>query len=156
LRLGRDGWAGLAVLTASLVLFGLTLGLKDSPLVPIGPGFYPRIVLGVTALLAAWLVVADLLAAKRAPRAPAPRAHYGMVVLMFAVFGLYVIALPLLGFRLATVVYVAAANALLDPPRGARGWARVALVAFLTAAATYAIFERYLTVLLPRGSWTGF
>jgi hypothetical protein len=79
-----------------------------------------------------------------------------MVVLMFAVFGLYVIALPLLGFRLATVVYVAAANALLDPPRGARGWARVALVALLTGAVTYVIFERYLTVLLPRGGWTGF
>jgi hypothetical protein len=156
LRLGRDGWAGLAVLAASLVLFGLTLGLKDSPLVPIGPGFYPRIVLGVTTLLAAWLVAADLLAAKRTARAPAARAHYGMVVMMFAVFGLYVIALPLLGFRLATVVYVAAANALLDPPRGARGWARVALVALLTGAVTYVIFERYLTVLLPRGTWTGF
>jgi hypothetical protein len=156
LRLGRDGWAGLAVLAASLVLFGLTLGLKDSPLVPIGPGFYPRIVLGVTALLAAWLVAADLLAARRATRAPSARPHYGMVALMFAVFGLYVIALPLLGFRLATVVYVAAANALLDPPRGARGWARVALVALAAAAVTYVIFERYLTVLLPRGSWTGF
>jgi hypothetical protein len=156
LRLSRDGWAGLAVLIASLVLFGLTLGLKDSPLVPIGPGFYPRIVLGVTTLLAAWLIAADLLAARRAPPAPAARAHYGMVALMFAVFGLYVIVLPLLGFRLATVVYVAAANALLDPPRGARGWGRVALVALLTAAATYVVFERYLTVLLPRGSWTGF
>jgi hypothetical protein len=156
LRLGRDGWAGLAVLTASLVLFGLTLGLKDSPLVPIGPGYYPRIVLGVTALLAAWLVATDLMAAKRAPPASAARAHYGMVALMFAVFGLYVLALPLLGFRVATVAYVAGANALLDPPRGVRGWSRVALVALLTAAATYVVFERYLTVLLPRGSWTGF
>jgi hypothetical protein len=154
LRLSRDGWAGLAVLIASLVLFGLTLGLKDSPLVPVGPGFYPRIVLAVTALLAAWLVAADLLAAKRAR--PLPPAQYGMVVLMFAVFGLYVLALPLLGFRVATVAYVAGANALLDPPRGARGWARVALVALATAAVTYVIFERYLTVLLPRGSWTGF
>lgn len=156
MRLGRDGWAGLAVLTASLVLFWLTLGLKDSPLVPIGPGFYPRIVLGVTVLLAAWLIAADLLSAKRAVQAPAARAHYGMVVLMFAVFGLYVLVLPLLGFRVGTFVYVAAANALLDPPRNLRGWARVAAVALLAAAVTYVVFERYLTVLLPRGSWTGF
>jgi len=156
LRLGRDGWAGLAVLTAGLVLFGLTLGLKGNALVPIGPGFYPRIVLGVTVLLAGWLVAADLLAGPRAARAPAPRARYGMVVLMFAVFGLYVLALPLLGFRVATFAYVAAANALLDPPRGARGWARVAFVALATAAVTYGAFEHYLTVLLPRGSWTGF
>lgn len=154
MRLGRDGWAGLAVLIASLVLFWLTLGLKDSPLVPIGPGFYPRIVLGVTALLSAWLVISDLVAVKRA--APSAPVRYGMVVLMFAVFGLYVIALPLLGFRLGTVAYVAVANALLDPPRGARGWGRVVLVALLASAATYLIFEHYLTVLMPRGSWTGF
>lgn len=156
MRLSRDGWAGLAVLTASLVLFGLTLGLKGNPLVPIGPGFYPRIVLGVTALLAACLVAADLLATRRGARTRAPRVRYGMVVLMFAAFGLYVLALPLLGFRVATFGYVAAANALLDPPRGARGWARVALVALVTAAVTYGVFEHYLTVLLPRGSWTGF
>jgi putative tricarboxylic transport membrane protein len=154
LKLGRDGWSGLAVLAASLVLFGLTLGLKDSPMVPVGPGFYPRIVLGVAAVLAAWLVIADW----RSP--PPPREgqaiDYRMVAVMFAVFGVYVVALPYLGFRAGTFLYVAAANALLDAPRGARGWARAALVALLTAAATYYVFEHYLSVLLPRGSWTGF
>jgi len=154
LKLGRDGWAGLAVLIASLVLFGLTLGLKGNPMVPIGPGFYPRIVLGVTAVLAAWLVLSSVLARGRV--APLPAIGYGMVVAMFALFGLYAGALPFLGFRLATFAYVAAVNALLDPPRGARGWARAALVGFLTAVATYVVFERYLLVLLPRGSWTGF
>jgi hypothetical protein len=154
LKLGRDGWAGLAVLTASLVLFGLTLGLKGNPMVPIGPGFYPRIVLGVTAALSAWLVLASLLA--RRPDAPRPAIDYRLVVAMFALFGLYAGALPFLGFRLATFAYVAAVNALLDPPRSARGGARVALVALLTATATYVVFERYLLVLLPRGSWTGF
>ena len=152
--LSRDGWAGLAVLAASLVLFGLTLGLEGNPMVSIGPGFYPRIVLGVTALLSAWLVLSAL----RSPRRerPAPAVHYGMVGAMFAVFGLYAGALPYLGFRVATFLYVAAANAMLDPPRGARGWARMALVALLTAAATWFVFERYLLVLLPRGAWTGF
>ncbi|MBM3356048.1 MAG: hypothetical protein FJY47_09390, partial [Betaproteobacteria bacterium] len=70
--------------------------------------------------------------------------------------GLYCGALAFLGYRLSTVLYVAAANALLDPPRGARGWGRVALVAVLTAFLTHLVFERYLTVLLPRGTWTGF
>lgn len=154
MKLGRDGWAGLAVLIASLVLFALTLGLKGNPMVPIGPGFYPRIVLGVTALLSAWLVLSSLLAG--APVAPRPAVDYRMVAAMFALFGLYAGALPFLGFRLATFAYVAAVNALLDPPRGARGWVRVAVVALLAAAATYVVFERYLLVLLPRGSWTGF
>jgi len=154
LKLSRDGWAGLVVLAASLVLFGLTLELKANPLVPIGPGFYPRIVLGVTALLAALLVVIDWYAAKKA--GPKVSADYAAVVLQFAVFGIYVAALPWLGFRIATFAYVAVTNALMDPPRGARQWARVAAIALASALATYFVFEHYLSVLLPRGRWTDF
>lgn len=157
MKLGRDGWAGLAILIASLVLFGLTLGLKGNPMVPIGPGFYPQIVLGVTIALSAWLVVEDWVSFQRL--APKPRSHklnYGLVALMFAVFGLYAGALAYLGFRISTLLYVAATNAFLDPPRGAKGWARVALVAAVTTVVVYVVFERYLLVLLPRGRWTNF
>jgi hypothetical protein len=154
LKPSRDGWAGLAVLAASLFLFALTLGLKGNALVPIGPGFYPRIVLGLTAVLAAALVAWDLL---RGRRAQAPDdANYGAVLLHFAVFGTYAAALPWLGFRVATFVYVAAANALLDPPRSAKGWLRVAAVAAVTTVLVYVAFEHYLSVLLPRGRWTNF
>jgi hypothetical protein len=152
--LSRDGWGGLAVLAASLFLFALTLGLKDNPLVPIGPGYYPRIVLAVTAAFALALVVSDLFTEKK----PSTREslNYLLVVEMFAVFGLYVGALPYLGFRISTLFYVAATNALLDVPRSAKSWARVALVAFITTVVVYYVFERYLTVLLPRGRWTDF
>jgi len=150
----KGACGGLAVLAASLLLFWLTLGLADNPLVPIGPGFYPRLVLGLAALLSLGLVVSDW--KSRGPAAVAERPDYGAVVLHFAVFGLYVVALPALGFRMATFAYVAAANALMDPPRGARGWARVALLAGLTAFATWLVFERELSVLLPRGRWTDF
>ena len=142
------------MLAASLFLFALTLGLKDNPLVPIGPGFYPRIVLGVTAVLALALVVADLLRPKAA--AASERLNYLLVVETFAVFGLYVGALPYIGFRISTFLYVAATNALLDVPRGGRGWGRVLLVAALTTVIVYYVFERYLTVLMPRGRWTNF
>lgn len=154
MRLSRDGWAGLAVLAASLFLFTQTLGLKDSPLVPIGPGFYPRVVLALSAVLAAALVVIDL-ATKAQPR-PLAKADYGAVVLHFTVFGLYVVALPSLGFRVATFAYIAATNALLDWPRSAKGWLRVAAVALAATAVVYLAFEHYLSVLLPRGRWTGF
>jgi hypothetical protein len=154
LKLSRDGWAGLAVLAASLFLFALTLGLKPSPLVPIGPGFYPRIVLGLTAVLAGALVAFDLLGKKAATQEA--RANYAAVVLHFGVFAVYVVALPWLGFRVATFAYVAAANALLDPPRSAQGWLRVGALALVTAAVVYVVFEHYLSVLMPRGRWTGF
>jgi putative tricarboxylic transport membrane protein len=154
LSLSRDGWAGLAVLAASLVLFALTLGLKGTALVPVGPGFYPRIVLGITALFAAALVAADFFSKK--PKAPLPHANYGAVVLHFAVFGVYVVALPGLGYRIATLLYIAVANALMAPPREPRDWLRVATLALVTALATYYVFEHYLLVLLPRGRWSDF
>ena len=154
MKLSKDGWGGLAVLAASLFLFALTVGLKDNPLVPIGPGYYPRIVLAVTAALALALVVTDL-RSRKVPTAP-QTLNYLLVVEMFAVFGLYVGALPYAGFRISTFLYVAATNALLDRPRNVRGWLRVTLVAFITAVVVFYVFERYLTVLMPRGRWTNF
>jgi hypothetical protein len=125
-------------------------------MVPIGSGFYPRIVLGITAVLGLLLVVADWRTARRAAPPGAAQRNYRLVALMFLVFGVYGGALPYLGFRLATFAYIAASNALLDPPRGARGWARVGLIALIATIVTYYAFERYLLVLLPRGRWTGF
>lgn len=153
MRLSRDGWAGLVVLAASLVLFWLTLGLKGTALVPIGPGFYPRIVLGITAVLAALLVVSDLLDKSKSEKT-ASGANYGAVVLHFALFGVYIGLMPGLGFRIATFAYVAVANALMAPPRKPMDWLRVALLGLGTVVATYLAFDVYLTVLLPRGLWT--
>jgi hypothetical protein len=158
----RDAIAGLAVLAACLVLFALTLDLKDSPLVPLGPGFYPRIVLGVTAALSLGLVIADVLArrglqAALVPQEPqAPKANYGLVALSFGVFALYCAALPTLGFRIATFAYVVASSAVLSRPRGLKGWAGTLVLGLATAFLTWLVFERYLSVLLPRGRWTGF
>ncbi len=102
--IGRDGWAGLAILAFCAALWWMTLGLKDNPLVPIGPGFYPRIVIGVTAFFAVLVVIGDVLArrgggvAGKAAQAVAERANYTLVLASFAVFGAYVLALP--GLRL--------------------------------------------------------
>lgn len=152
--IGRDGIAGLAVAAASLVLFWITLGLERNPLVPIGPAFYPRIVLGATAALALALVLTDVL--RKAPRARGAPANYRLVAISFGVFALYVVALPLAGFRLATFAFAAALNLVLEPPRTALHWVRALVFGAITAAATYYAFEHYLDVLLPRGSLTGF
>lgn len=155
--MGRDGYTGLAVLAASLALFWATLGLERHPMVPVGPGFYPRIVLGITALMALALVAADLLGGRKA-RAPTsgPGANYRLVAVAFGIFGVYVLVLPWLGFRLATLLFLLAMPAALEPPRSRRRWITIAVLAVVATAATYFVFERYLHVLLPRGRWTGF
>ncbi len=150
--IGRDGVAGLVCLAGSLVLLTATRGLPQAALVPIGPGFYPRIILVITALLSAALVGSDLLRRERPKRTPA---RYRLVVLTFAIFTAYVFALPWLGYRLSTLAFVGGLQATLEPPRGRRWW-RVLAVAVATALATYYVFEVYLSVLLPRGRLTGF
>jgi hypothetical protein len=152
--LTRDGAAGLVCLAGSLLLLALSRGLPQPALVPIGPAFYPRILLTITALLAAALVVADL---RRRPRpAGAAAGQYRLVVAAFGVFTAYVVALPALGFRLSTFLFVAALQAAIEPPRGHRRWLLVLAVAAATTASAYLVFERYLSVLLPRGRLTGF
>lgn len=164
--LGRDGWAGLVCLGGSLGLLALTRGLPQPALVPIGPGFYPRIVLGTTAVLSAILVVADLLAQRRTGRprrseapGPAPRplipSGWPLVLTTFGLFAAYVLLLPGLGYRLGTFLFVGALEAALEP-RGRRRWLLIVVVAAATAWVTHLVFETYLSVLLPRGRWTAF
>ena len=150
--IGRDGGVGLVGLAGSLALLWTTRGLPQPTLVPIGPAFYPKILLILTALLSAALVVSDLRG--RRPVAPAP-ARYHLVVATFGIFALYVALLPVLGYRLATFLFVGALQAALE--RGdQRRWWLVGVVALATTVITYFVFERYLLVLLPRGRLTGF
>jgi putative tricarboxylic transport membrane protein len=155
LRPTRDTVAGALGVALGAGLFALTWGLPRSPFVPIGPDFYPRIVLGATILLGAILVAGDLVHGRRQPVAAATPRNYRLVVLTFLAFGLYVLALPGLGFRIATFAFVAGLQVLLDPPRSAVRWLTIGIVAACMSVPVFVVFERWLSILLPRGSWTG-
>jgi hypothetical protein len=157
--LGRDGIAGLVCLGLSIFMLVMTRDLPHSALVPIGPDFYPRIVLGVAALLSAILVVADFVMRRSgetaAPVAPAAERNYRLVALTFVLFALYVALLPWVGYRIATFLFVVAQQGALERPATPRRWGVVLITAAATTLGTYVVFEHYLQVLLPRGSWTG-
>jgi len=152
--LSRDGVAGLVCLVGSLLLLWVSRGLPQPALVPIGPGFYPRILFGVTAVLSAALLVADVWRRGRHPARPP--GSYRLVLLAFGIFTVYVFVLPLVGYRVATVLFVGALQATLEPPRTVRAGAVVAACALGCMLVTYYLFEAYLNVLLPRGRLTGF
>ena len=162
MRLGRDGATGLVGLAVSLFLLPKAFGLPQLPIVPIGPGFYPTLVLVFMAITSAILVIQDL-STQRRPAAPdvgadagiEGRRAYDLVASAFAIVGAYVVLLPLVGFRLSTVLFVAAFQLMLERPVTVRQWGVLATVAIATSLLTYLIFERYLLVLLPRGAWTG-
>ena len=156
--MGRDTITGLAVIAASLVLFWATLGLERHPMVPIGPGFYPRIVLGITAAMALLLVALDLLRRRgpAVPREAGERRNYALVAACFAIFAAYVLAMPYLGFRVSTFAFLLAMPVAMERPANRGRWIAVIAVAAIATMASYYVFERYLHVLLPRGGWTGF
>ena len=160
--LSRDGISGLVCLAVSLGLLTVTWGLPPATLVPIGPAFYPRVVLGFMALLSLILLGLDLRAMRQrqamapaAPSSPAAAPNYRLVLATFIEFGLYIALLPYLGFRIATFLFMLALQVTLEWPRTPRRWGLVAIVALGTTAVCYFVFENYLSVLLPRGRWSG-
>jgi putative tricarboxylic transport membrane protein len=164
--LGRDGIAGLVCLALSIGLFVLTFGLPPAAMVPVGPAFYPRVVILLFGLLSLILIVLDLRAPRSlrsgaaavvAPSTPAAGAqpNYRLVLATFVEFGLYMAALPLVGFRISTFVFVLALEVTLEWPRDTKRWALMVAVAIATSVACYYVFENYLSVLLPRGAWSG-
>jgi hypothetical protein len=161
MRLGRDGIAGLVGLAVSLALLPFAFGLPKLPIVPVGPGFYPTLVLTFMAAMSAVLVIQDVVAQRRSEPAVAagadvaqPKRNYLLVLASFITVAIYIALLPLLGFRIATALFVAAFQAVLERPMTLRRWAVQTAIAVGTAAVTYLVFERYLSVILPRGTWT--
>lgn len=156
----RDGVAGLVCLVISLGMLALTWGLPPAVLVPIGPAFYPRVVVIIMACLSALLIWLDVSAARARAAAPpvaatAPPANYRLVLATFIEFGIYILLLPLIGFRLSTFLFVIALQVTLEWPETNVRWALVVLIAVATSIFCHFIFEDYLSVLLPRGTWTG-
>lgn len=161
MRLGRDGVVGLICIAVSLALLVQSFSLPQLALMPVGPGFYPRIVLGLLGLGGLILLLQDLLAARAAASISGGEAASTTeriswrIGLLFGIVGAYALLMPLLGFRLATALFVLALMPAIEWPASMRAWLTVAAVAIATPLATFVIFERYLLVLLPRGSLTG-
>lgn len=160
--LSRDGISGLVCLAISIVFLVQTFFLPPAAIVTIGPAFYPRIVLSLLAVLSALLIVIDVRAvrtlrpaggAAAAPAGPAP--NYRLVLITFILFGLYMVLLPGLGFRISTFLFVLALQIALEWPRSTTYWLLALGVALATTLICYFVFEDYLSVLLPRGTWSG-
>jgi hypothetical protein len=163
MMLSRDGIAGLVCLALSIGMFTLTFGLPPAAMVPIGPAFYPRVVVLILGALSIILIVLDVLATRRQPvRAAAaaaatagPAPNYRLVLATFVEFGLYIVLIPLIGFRISTFLFVLLLEITLEWPRNPKHWILMIVVAVATSLVCFYVFEDYLSVLLPRGTWSG-
>lgn len=150
----RDAGIGIGILGFCGLLYWQAGLAATPPFVPIGPSFYPRVILVLLAGLAVWLIGEDLF--KRRTRskeikkpAGAP-SDYRRVILAFFLFLGYVVGLSVIGFLAATFLFILSLSWAIGP-RELREMPKLVAVAIGTALVTYLVFEKYLYVFLPRG-----
>ena len=150
----RDTGIGVGLLAFCGVLFWQTGAISTPPFVPIGPAFYPRVLLILLAGLAVWLLVEDILRRRgpsqgvKKPAGPPP--NYRRVLLAFLVFLAYVASLNIIGYMTSTFLFILGLSWSIGP-RDRRGLPKLVAVSFGTALVIYLVFEKYLFVFLPRG-----
>lgn len=151
----RDTGIGIGLLAFCGFLYWQAGFVSTPPFVPIGPAFYPRVILILLAGLALWLIAEDLLRrrapARKAAKPAGPAPNYRKVLLGFIVFLGYVAGLSLIGYPAATFLFVLGLSWSIGP-RNVREMPKLAAIAAVTTLATYLIFEKYLYVFLPRGA----
>jgi putative tricarboxylic transport membrane protein len=150
----RDTGIGVGLLAFCGLLYWQAGLVSAPPFVPIGPAFYPRVMLILLAGLAVWLIAEDLLRrrapARKAEKPTASMPNYRKVLLGFIIFLVYVAGLSLIGYLAATFLFVLGFSWSIGP-RNIREMPKLVVIAIGTALATYLIFDRYLYVFLPQG-----
>jgi putative tricarboxylic transport membrane protein len=150
----RDSGIGVGLLAFCGLLYWQAGLVSAPPFVPIGPAFYPRVVVILLACLAVWLIAEDLLRrrvpVRKAVTPAGPVPNYRKVLLGFLIFLGYVAGLSLIGYPASTFLFVLGLSWLIGP-RNVRELPKLVAIAVGTVLATYLIFEKYLFVFLPRG-----
>ncbi len=111
----------------------------------LGPAFFPRLIAGVLAALAAAIMFTTSLGRRERQPLAAPRAPLVWVVVAL---GLYVALLPRVGFLVSTPAFLMVAGLLLAED-ARRWWKAVLISAALTTGAVYYLFGVLLDVPLP-------
>ena len=140
----------------SAVAFLLAIGVMAwqshvATFFPAGPGlahdpvFYPRVLLAVAALLATVLLVQSLLRLREPERAQPLRWRI-LLGMILATSG-YVLLLPVLGYALASGLFVLTASLVL----GYRRWLPVSVVVVLFPLVSWYVFVAVMGIPLPAG-----
>ena len=144
-RFPRDLIVALAILAFCVVAYAITLGFAKAPAAVaqnVQPATFPRLVIGVIAVLSAVLAVMSFRidSARKGPVRP-------MVLVTAAMMVAFVIAFDTLGFIAAMVLFAAGMPVLW----GERRWHRLIPFAVLFPAAVYVVFVLGLGVHFDAG-----
>ena len=141
--------SGLAALLAAVVLGYQAAGLPYYTRIGPGPGFFPRWLCGILALLAVVLIVrATWGQGAAAPSIPVPdRQAFFRILGVVAALIAVVTVTTTFGFRLTMMAFYLAVIAVLGRWR----WLETPVLAVLGSFATYYVFVEWLKLPLPVG-----
>jgi putative tricarboxylic transport membrane protein len=152
----------LAVLAVAYVVGAARLPTNVATRTDLGPNVYP-LALGGGLLVAVAVLVIGAVVRRPATSAGQPTASmeptathtaWRRLLVVLAATGVYVWLLGMVGFILASTVYLAFCARLIDDQgryRGVRGAAVPVAYGLLTSVVIYVLFDRLLGVLLPPG-----
>lgn len=141
--------APLGGLLLALGLFAASRGLDDVAREgTLGPGFWPRVVLSGLALACLAKLAAEWRRGRRDDAAAPPPIARGRLAAAIALILLYVLAVPALGFALATVAFIAAFMTL----AGARSPLVIAINALGGTVVLLYTFVKLVYLPLPKGA----
>lgn len=155
-RLNRDTWVALFLLLLCAGAFAATFNIRATSYASIGAEVWPR---AIVALLTALTLVYLVQSLARGPDAAAARPpgvtgwlrHYRNPLWCFALFGAFLVTLPVFGMLLGGALFVFAMLAVLGP-RTPRAHAIHAVIAVASVGGMWAIFTFGLRVILPEGT----
>ena len=143
LRLGNVFNLFLAALGVAIVV--VSVGYGFGSLARPGPGLYPAFLGAAIAVWALFVLVGDLRAGSGV-RGPGRGAGFTLFA-MTATFSLWILAMPLLGYVLVTLLAVFSFGKIMR----LEGWRKPLALSVGTALFIYVLFDHWLYVDLPRG-----
>ncbi|KYZ75961.1 hypothetical protein AXX12_05845 [Anaerosporomusa subterranea] len=111
----------------------------------LGPGFFPTLIAGLLAAFAGWQLITALLKKKSEDAPSRPRKS---LLEIFAVTGVYMVILPLVGFLISTPLFLIACGAVISEDIK-QGWKAIVISGVATTGVLYTVFSVLLNVPLP-------
>ena len=125
----------------SVISWGYGFGSLRQP----GPGLYPFFVGAAIAVFSLFILISELRSGTSKP--PLDKAGARTLALMTLTFCLWIVAMPLLGYVVVTLLATVAFCKIMK----LEGWRKPLAVSAGTALFIYALFDLWLYVDLPRG-----
>jgi len=158
--LGGDAVIGLIIVVMSLLLLYNTTGISTPPIVPLGPAFYPQILLALLFIMGMILFISCILKGRSSGDKKSEKKkvlederwliRYKKIIWGFVFFGLYILFIPIIGFYISTAMVLVILQGIL----GYREFKQLPLfflISIMTTISIYFVFEKYLMIVFPKG-----